>query len=420
MLSGQPGSPSAYEVSTQLTQQGHVANADWKALAERQFEPECLTLYLSNRCNLACTYCYATPDDETRAQMRVRTAQENRGNGTVNDFPILQKSEIEAAARLVGGHCAAKKIPITLVLHGGGEPTVHWDLVTWSWQVVARIANEYGIGFSSYIATNGVLPEDKVRWLSRHFDQIGLSCDGPPEVQDANRPTAAKTATSSIVQRTARILKDENATFAVRATITPELIERQTEIVEFVHDRMFADTVRFEPAYYGRRKLKLFRPDDADRFVTQFWEARRVARRLGCHLELSGVRIDEIHGPFCNPLRQVLQLTPDGTASACFLSVGNDHATDSSMAIGQLDGMAGGFYVDESRVSIQKRQAAGIPSRCTSCHNIFHCARDCPDVCLLRPTHEDQHREGFRCRVQKLLGRYLIMELALQSVTNPT
>ena len=41
---------------------------------------------------------------------------------------------------------------------------------------------------------------------------------------------------------------------------------------------------------------------------------------------MSGTRLDEIHGPYCNILKGVLQVTPDGTISNCFLTVDEGQA----------------------------------------------------------------------------------------------
>jgi len=290
---------------------------------------------------------------------------------------------------------------------------VHWDLLTRVWEMAARIARDSGIRLWSYIATHGVLSEDRARWLGRHFNLVGLSCDGPPDIHDANRPSATHSATSAAVARTAQVLTSEGGAYVVRATITPASVTRQTEIVDYLCDRLFARAVRFEPAYDGRRAgEQQFRPDDASTFVAHYLQARKAARDRGCALDLSGVRIDEIHGPFCNPLRDVLQLTPDGKATACFLSVGNDAALDEVMANGQIDPATGAFRIDYARAAAQRRQAAAIPARCHNCHNVFHCARDCPDVCLLTEDRTGMDEAGFRCRVQKLLAHHLILEQA--------
>ncbi|MCG8454808.1 MAG: radical SAM protein, partial [Holophagales bacterium] len=365
-LLGQRGaSLRALELAGELERHARIAKRAWATLATKPFEPECLTLYLSNRCNLACSYCYALPLQPSL--LRGRTDRPTRPD---DRFPILSEATIEAAAREVASHCAAKARPLTLVIHGGGEPTLHWDLLRRAWRLGRQIAAENNLQFWSYIATNGVLPEKRVHWLAEHFDLVGLSHDGPPDVHDENRPSASGAKTSEVVERTARILKSLAADFVVRATITHAAVDRQSEILEYLEERLCARSVRFEPAYDARRPTqRRFRADDAEVFVAHFLEARRAALARGCDLQLSGIRLDEIHGPFCNPLREVLQLTPDGSASACFLSVGNGDSLDDSLRTGHLDGRTGTFAIDRDRVAAQRLRAARIPSRCEECHN---------------------------------------------------
>jgi hypothetical protein len=47
----------AARVAAILEERGEAVTREWRRLAESPFEPECLTLYLSNRCNLKCSYC---------------------------------------------------------------------------------------------------------------------------------------------------------------------------------------------------------------------------------------------------------------------------------------------------------------------------------------------------------------------------
>jgi radical SAM protein with 4Fe4S-binding SPASM domain len=132
-------------------------------------------------------------------------------------------------------------------------------------------------------------------------------------------------------------------------------------------------------------------------------------------LQISGIRIDEIHGPYCNPLRDVLQLSPDGRASACFLTADGDREDDEVLALGHYDDTSGIFVIDHARAAALRSRAARIPERCHACVNVYHCARDCPDTCVI--TADSSARDGgFRCRVQKLLAHELIREMAHSEV----
>jgi radical SAM protein with 4Fe4S-binding SPASM domain len=214
-----------------------------------------------------------------------------------------------------------------------------------------------------------------------------------------------------VVERTARILVGTGVDLSARVTVTPASMRYQSEIVEYLGGGLGIRKLRLEPMYQGRTdRDDGFEPAQADEFVRYFLVARRVARRIGCHLQLSGVRTAEVHGPYCNVLRDTLQLTPDGTATACFLCTDGRNPCEAPMVLGRVDPESGEFVLDEERISTLRRMAATIPARCQQCVNIYHCARDCPDVCLTLGEETDATRQGgFRCRVQKLLGESWIL-----------
>lgn len=379
-----------------LTKLATAADEAWRQYAERPYSPTCLTLYLSNQCNLGCSYCYSAPIDPHRS----RTQQQ----------PTINVAAARAAARLVAANCARRGAQFSLILHGGGEPTQHWDLLTELYQDVVEISRGNGVDFWSYIATNGVIPPAKVDWLAAQFSVVGLSCDGPPSLHDAQRPAASGAATSKAVEAAARRLAARGVDFHVRVTVTPATMARQKEIVGYCVHELQARTIRFEPAYQGRAgQPAYFAPADADEFVRRFVEARAAALSAGAQLHLSGIRLNEIHGAHCNPLRDVLQIAPDGRASACFLTADGDRPDDRSLMLGCYDESTDSYVIDEARAAALRAGAARIPSRCHACVNVYHCARDCPDVCLISSSTESE-TPGFRCRVQKLLAHEFIKD----------
>jgi uncharacterized protein len=402
--------PEASADLHELEQRAIAAEAAWQAYVNRPFEPECLTVYLSNRCNLGCVYCYSAPQDPVRRVWRLSPRVETDSPAA---FPVISERAVEAAAGVVAEHCVRKSKPFSLIFHGGGEPTLHWDLLQRLRERVGLVAEAHGLSLWSYLATNGMVADSKAAWLAAQFTLIGLSCDGPPEIHDGNRPFGSGAPSSAVLERTARALTLAGADFHVRATITRSGLRRQRDIVAYCIRVLGARVVRFEPAYQAHAgQAAYLQPDDAEDFVRGFLEARALARTLGGELHVSGVRVGEIHGPYCNPLREVLQLGPNGVASACFLTADDDRPDDAELALGRYDDATNTFVIDRARADALRRRGARIPDRCRSCVNVYHCARDCPDVCLLTAGRERMEAPGFRCRVQKLLAHELIREMA--------
>jgi radical SAM protein with 4Fe4S-binding SPASM domain len=418
------------KIANELREHAQCALAAWKRKCEASFAPECLTIYLSNLCNLGCPYCFAGTPDRTessglRRRERIGRIPRKAGNTAcptwqpnhlavggaggfacqpIHSHLLIDEKAALAAARLVARCCAEKQKPFHLVLHGGGEPAIHWELAGRLVEGTRRVAGETGVSWYGFIATNGVLAQERARWLARNFDQVELSCDGPPDIQDRQRPLAGGGPSSPHVERTAHALRDEGGRFSVRTTITPQTVERQTEIVAYLLERLHAREMRFEPLYRVRRPEEAaFQPEQAEWFVEHFLAAQKEARARGCDVSFSGARLDELHGPYCDVLRDTLHLLPDGSATACFF------ATGASFKIGRWDEAEGEFLLDPEQIAAHRRKTAQIPERCQDCLNAYHCARECPEGCAATARSGPG---GFRCLVQRRLAEAWILEAA--------
>jgi len=71
------------------------------------FEPIRTTLFLTNACNLRCTYCYASAGDFVPQ--------------------VMEDKSRRAAVDFVFKNAKARKSPLYLAFHGGGEPTLAWE-----------------------------------------------------------------------------------------------------------------------------------------------------------------------------------------------------------------------------------------------------------------------------------------------------
>lgn len=358
--------------------------------AQEPYRPECLTLYLNNECNLRCTYCYADPSSAPETRLVVKA--------------------IAAAAELVAANCRAKSMPFYVVLHGGGEPTLHPERVEEVLALVGRVAAAHDVELYRYVATNGILSEERAAWLARNVDQVGLSCDGPAAIHDRQRPCRDGWGSLRLVERAARVFHEEGVRLHVRATITAASLERQAEVADYICRQIEPEEVRFEPVYLGGRQAVAgaLTPHHADAFVSHFLAARVVARGYGIPLLFSGSRLDSIHGPYCNVFRQVLNLVPGGVATACFKAVDARQVVQAGMGIGGLDRDTGTFVIDKGRVALARWKLGEMPARCADCFNRYHCAGSCPDGCRL----DGDAEAGFRCQVQQSLSAALLVERA--------
>jgi uncharacterized protein len=363
--------------------------------AQEPFCPECLTLFLNNACNLECRYCHATP-------------------GIVPD-PSIRDEAIRTACSLVAASCAQRQCLFTLAFHGGGEPSLDRHRVDRIIEIAREEAGKHAVGLRTYIATNGVMSEDRAHWLAGRFDLVGLSCDGPPDVQNRQRPMRAGGPSSDQVRQTAEILGRRGTPFHVRATVTRETIGRQAEITAHLIDMCAPLEIRLEPVYmnpFGGRELHRC---DAVGFVAGFLAARQVGAARRIPVTTSLARPATLYGRHCNVLRHVLNLVPGDLASGCFLESREADIIRRGVRVGAVNAESSAFELDQRHIHGLIRQCSEIPSCCGDCLCCFQCTHGCPDVCVLQVPNDAQREEvasGFRCLANRLLTVALIQETA--------
>ncbi len=357
------------------------------------YDPVCMTVYSSMACNLRCAYCFS--ENERKPVL-----------------PVSSNLIKEYADHIIRKTCIPKKETFTAVFHGGGEPSLDKRLPAIV-KILRQMCMDAGVPFHSYIATNGVMEVHTAELIAERFDEIGLSVDGPPDIQNSQRPLRDGKDSSAFVERTAAVFKEKQGGLSVRVTVLPENFPRIAEISDYCMDVLNADTIRLEPVYIrgtdrrteADRKL-------ADVFCSHFLHAKKRCSERHVSLLYSGSRIREIHGRYCNIFRQVIQFVPRINKGLDSIPSMDGFNTSSCFAVSTIDQSerenpgSGMRY----RANIFKRLSAEDPD-CVNCFNRCHCARGCPDSCpLLFP--EPRDAGSFRCIVNRTLAEAELRDLA--------
>lgn len=329
------------------------------------FEPLSLNLYLNQKCNLRCIYCFSSlPEINGRE---------------------LSQAAIQSAAEIVATNCAKQRQPLTVVFHGGGEPVLSWQLIDQLQPFLRGLAERNDIPLFRYIATNGVMSERLARWLAKSFELIGLSCDGPPAIQSAQRQNRSQTDNSNaLIERTSRILHDAGKPVHVRVTLTASTAARQAEICHYLCEKLHPREIHVEPVYSnGKAKPDIYLSDEhIDSFVSSYFEAQSIAAAYGSEWKMSGSRLGEVHGAHCNILRQMLNLVPGDHATACFKLTSSEQAQDADLTIGHFDSKTHIFVLDKRHIHTLIAHYTH-PARCQGCLIEYQCTHNCPNGCPL-------------------------------------
>ena len=376
-------------IGMQLTRRAREALELYNSFYTRPFEPRCLTLYIHESCNLSCEYCLL---------------QDNTGQKRQ-----LHPNDIVQAARVVAENCRQQGTPFNQVFHGWGEPASNLQLIRELLQILDDIAKEFGIPQHRHIATNGVMSPEVAEFLSRHFDSVGLSCDGPDHIQNRFRPLRTGGSTAEQVRQTAGILRKQQCSYFVRSTITNQTISAQEEIADYIIRVLKPAYIRFEPVY--RAKNGGFSDSDAEVFADSFFRAKTICKQNDISLACSGSRLAEVHGPYCNVFRSVVNLLPDARVTSCFIKHYGDSAEN--FVIGHST--PSGFELNKNKVRVLQAGLGWRPDICRKCFNNYHCVALCPDFCPVDAVQKEvSYEEHFRCRLFKNLARKEILEEAEQ------
>ncbi|MBE0698029.1 MAG: hypothetical protein IH586_13990, partial [Anaerolineaceae bacterium] len=178
--------------------------------------------------------------------------------------------------------------------------------------------------------------------------------------------------------------------------------------------------IHIEPVYLSGRAAASAYPSGynlAETFAEHFTKARDRGEQSSIPVLFSGTRPWDVHGSYCNIFRGVLNLVPGDVATPCFKLSDITQVNQPGASIGLLESER--FFIDYPKISDLRILLAKLPRKCSACFNQYHCARGCPDDCLLSGNEHSEAPDQFtlpeyRCRVQMLLANAVIERAAIE------
>ncbi len=173
---------------------------------------------LINRCNLYCKHCYSSAKD-TRS------------------YDLTLEEAIDLARRL-------PRINVKFAILSGGEPLLREDLFH-----IARLLREQGI--RTYLSTNGLLVREVIKDIKEHFDYVGISIDGEPEVHELFR---GKRGAFEESLRAIRLCLEEGIRVGLRFTLTPQTVKSLPFVFNLIEKEGIPKLYISHLVYSGRAK----------------------------------------------------------------------------------------------------------------------------------------------------------------------
>ena len=180
--------------------------------------PTIMYLNVSTYCNLACKYCFIE-NSPLSSQKYEKMSFETAKIAIDKFLAELDKNEIVDSQ----------------IIFYGGEPLTNWNVIK---DIINYIQDEKKSDITLTIITNGtLLNKEIISYLMSHHIGIGISIDGPKFINDKNR--IFKSGSESVYEKamnSIKLLNNMNSSYCVSATVTPDVVENEDEVLEWLID----------------------------------------------------------------------------------------------------------------------------------------------------------------------------------------
>jgi uncharacterized protein len=352
------------------------------------FKPTVAVCLMTTACNFRCIYCYASGGEERTSPPEALPFELGR-----RAIDIVCCNAIELGESW-----------FTLGFHGGGEPTLARD----SFRRLVAHARQKPLPCRISVASNGYWSRSERDWILDHLDEVSLSFDGSPALQNRQRPLSSGKASFARVMASIRAMDLRNFPYGIRMTVTDAGIEALPEAVAFLCQETNCGTIQIEPAFdHGRAQRADLALCQNERFADAFLIAHDIAAAKGRHAYYSGARPWVVTDRFCRAIDRALIVAPDGGLTACYEVYGREHSLAPRFFFGTLDANTGIQMASATRAQLQE-QIAERRGLCEGCFCYWHCAGDCPPK-TLSLSGNGHRRFGARCDLNRLITRELLL-----------
>lgn len=362
------------------------------------FSPTEAVVMPSADCSLKCIYCFS-----------------NGGSTTLK----LNYEVAQAAVDFVINNASVAHVDPHLIFHGGGEPTLNWEVLVATTEYFKRCALDVDLQPKTSLVTNGLLSNPQVKWIEKHVDHITISLDGPPDIQNLHRPLRDGSGSFSHVYRTCSQLTNDGCRFGIRSTVTKHNVRRLSEIVELVSPFCLS-SLQLEPmTQCGRCTATGCEPPDPELYVEEFKKAFREAKKRDMILYFSGSKFLRLGTRFCGAAGNAFCVLPDGHVSSCHRISALDDPLAEHFVYGRYDPSIHSFVFDEGRINELKKLHVGAAQACESCFDKWHCSGGCYHYNWLKTGRLLLDVKTDRCFFTRELTKFRLVDIAREGASIP-
>jgi uncharacterized protein len=318
-----------------------------------------LSLAVAQKCNLGCTYCYAS-QGEFGGPAKSMTAETAR----------------RAVELMVDGAAPGARLNLAFL---GGEPLVNRKVLRAATEHAAGFAGQRGVQITFSITTNGtLLNEGDLEFFEKHGFAVTISLDGSRQEHDRQRPFKDGSGSFERIMKRVRPFLDRQKRMqvSVRATVTPANLSLRETLDLFLG--MNFHSVGFSPVLRSPQGRDELAAEDFALLLHAMVECglefeRRLVRGERYAFANVANALREIHRgthrPYpCGAGAGYLGVSADGDLAACHRFVGD--------AEGQMGTLAQGIDRERQKRWLKERHVH-TQSPCGGCWARYLCSGGC-------------------------------------------
>ncbi len=387
--------------------EGRLSSAEWDALYIRSLAKkisngkmstskfpnpaEFPSLYVINttlQCNLRCKYCFV---------------------GSVEPSENMSDAVMRTTAIQALSHPDIKKI---IFEFQGGEPLMDFKGMKRFVSIAEETNKEFGKDVTYRIETNGTLiTEEIAKFLKEKKFHIGISIDGPKELNDLTRIHEDGSGSYNEIIHGVSILRKNNIEIlGVVCTISKYNVKHPKEIVDFFNDSGLK-SFKPRPVNIAGREKDSHTAAENKEWLEAYKVIRVESEKLGLTNASASIYEENTYTPFrdymclrypCGAGREVVSINPNGDVYPCdgFKSV-------KEYKMGNILEESIRDMLEKPKIRELRNRSWKESDKCNAC--AFH-AMCGPCAYSTYGAFGDAHREDPECNARQGIFLYLIKD----------
>jgi len=305
---------------------------------------------LTDDCNLSCKYC--SQDSGKKVVMPIEMAQNLIDTVT------------------------SKWKHFSLYFVGGGEQTLELKNL----KKIVAYGRSINPKTSVSITTNGIFSNNIRYWLLKNINHINISCDGPPSIQNKQRPLKNGQPSSKYVEDSIKFFIERNKSIKIKSVIHKKSMKNLYKIMNYYYS-LGVKSIDFINLEERGRIWKVTKPLTPKEDVLFHLMAKEIGDELGVNISIPylNLNLDDIW-PFGCPTK-FFHFSTDASGNLCICpqtSLRSNPYEFRLLTIGKYDNKKGNFLIDEPRLNYLRNAVINL-KKCKSCKYNFICIK-----CLLK------------------------------------